>query len=111
MLREKLAHNPLIVQMPIGAEDKFEGVIDLVEMQAFYFDGDNGENIREEDDPGRRSSTRPRSTATSCSSALADFDDDVAEAFLEGKDVDVAAEHPKPVIRKATHRRSRPRRC
>src|SRR5215470_19789945 len=51
MLKDKLAHNPLSVQMPIGAEDKFEGVIDLVRMRAFYFDGDNGEDVREEEIP------------------------------------------------------------
>src|SRR5512138_3129444 len=51
MLKEKLAHNPLNVQMPIGAEDKFEGVIDLLKMKAYYFDGDNGEHLREEEIP------------------------------------------------------------
>src|SRR6202012_3371954 len=48
-LREKLNHNAVMMQIPIGAEDKLEGVVDLVKMKAFYFDGDNGENIREED--------------------------------------------------------------
>src|SRR4051794_3306072 len=37
MLKEKLAHYPLPVQMPIGAEDKFHGIIDLLKMKAFYF--------------------------------------------------------------------------
>jgi elongation factor G len=43
-LREKLHHNAVLVTYPIGAEDKFEGVIDLVKREAMYFDGDNGEN-------------------------------------------------------------------
>src|SRR6266513_994549 len=38
-------------QMPIGAEDRFEGIIDLVKMKAFYFDGDNGEDVRQEEIP------------------------------------------------------------
>src|SRR3712207_9013786 len=38
-------------QMQIGYEDRFEGVIDLVQMKAFYFDGDNGEEVREEEIP------------------------------------------------------------
>jgi len=44
-LREKLKLNPILIQMPIGLEDKLEGIIDLVEMQAFMFYGDNGETI------------------------------------------------------------------
>src|SRR3569832_79799 len=48
MLREKLAHNAHLITYPIGAEDQFKGVVDLVTMKAFYFDGDNGEHIREE---------------------------------------------------------------
>jgi len=44
-LREKLKLHPVMIQMPIGLEDKLEGVVDLVEMQAFKFYGDNGEQI------------------------------------------------------------------
>jgi elongation factor G len=44
-LRDKLKLHPVMIQMPIGLEDKLEGVVDLIEMQAFKFYGDNGENI------------------------------------------------------------------
>ena len=44
-LRDKLKLHPVMIQMPIGLEDKLEGVVDLVEMQAFTFYGDNGETI------------------------------------------------------------------
>ncbi|MBA3391849.1 MAG: elongation factor G [Deltaproteobacteria bacterium] len=44
-LREKLKLHPVMIQLPIGLEDKLEGVVDLVEMQAFKFYGDNGETI------------------------------------------------------------------
>ncbi|MFT3697272.1 MAG: elongation factor G [Kofleriaceae bacterium] len=44
-LREKLKLHPVMIQMPIGLEDKLEGVVDLVEMQSFKFYGDNGEQI------------------------------------------------------------------
>ncbi|HBL62595.1 MAG TPA: elongation factor G [Cyanobacteria bacterium UBA8803] len=43
-LQEKLSLNPLLLQYPIGMEDKFEGVIDLIEMRANYFEGENGEH-------------------------------------------------------------------
>ena len=51
MLKEKLQHHPVKLQVPMGAEDKFAGIIDAVTGRAFFFDGDNGENIREEDPP------------------------------------------------------------
>ena len=74
--RRSSRHNAVTMQLPIGAEDKFEGIIDLVTMKAFYFDGDNGENIREEEipaelvDEAKTAPPRPRSRA------IADFDDD-----------------------------------
>ncbi len=50
-LKEKLGHNPVAMQIPIGLEAKFEGVVDIVSMRAIYFDGENGENIRYEKIP------------------------------------------------------------
>lgn len=50
-LREKLGHNAVMMQIPIGAEDDFKGIIDLITMKAYYFDGKNGEKIREEEIP------------------------------------------------------------
>ncbi len=44
-LREKLKLHPILIQLPIGLEDKLEGVVDLIEMVAFKFYGDNGETI------------------------------------------------------------------
>lgn len=43
-LQEKLDLNSLLLQYPIGAEEEFEGIVDLIEMEANYFEGDNGEN-------------------------------------------------------------------
>lgn len=50
-VREKLGADAVLMQIAIGKEDKFEGVIDLVEMKAYYFDGSNGENVRTEEIP------------------------------------------------------------
>ena len=50
-LKEKLGHNAVAMQMPIGLEADFTGVIDLVSMKAVYFDGDNGEKVRIEKIP------------------------------------------------------------
>ena len=50
-LRDKLKHNAVMMQLPIGLENDFEGVVDLVTMKAYKFLGDNGENIVEEEIP------------------------------------------------------------
>jgi len=50
-LKAKLGHNPVLMQIPIGLEDDFGGLVDLIKMKAMYFDGRNGEHIREEEIP------------------------------------------------------------
>jgi elongation factor G len=99
MLREKLAHNAHMITYPIGAEDQFKGVVDLVQMKAFYFDGDNGENIREEEIPA--------DILDACQehreeliAAVGEFDETVGMKYLEGQSVTVA--ELRVAIRKAT---------
>jgi elongation factor G len=48
-LREKLNHNAVMLQIPIGLETDLAGVVDLITMKALYFDGDNGEDVRIEE--------------------------------------------------------------
>ena len=50
-LKEKLNHHPVMLQIPIGAEDRFQGIVDPIVGKAYYFDGENGEHIREEEIP------------------------------------------------------------
>ncbi|TWT32308.1 Elongation factor G [Posidoniimonas corsicana] len=50
-VRNKLGAHAVLMQIPIGKEDKFQGVIDLITMKAYYFDGDNGEIVRSEEIP------------------------------------------------------------
>jgi elongation factor G len=50
-LKEKLGHNAIPMQLPIGLEADFDGVVDLVRMKAVYFDGDKGETVRLEEIP------------------------------------------------------------
>lgn len=99
MLKEKLNHNAHFVTYPMGAEDQFKGVIDLVSMEAVYFDGDNGENVRREAVPTEYHD-KAVEFRNSLIEALADFDDGLAEKYLEGKDI--SAEELRPIIRKAT---------
>ena len=98
-LREKLHHNAVLMVYPIGAEDLHEGVVHLPTRKAYYFDGDNGENIRIEDCPEelKEGVEEYRSKLVE---ALGDFDDDIMEKFLNEEEV--SAEEMEPVIRKAT---------
>jgi elongation factor G len=64
MLKEKLGHHPVKLQVPIGAEDKFEGIIDPIIGKAYYFDGDDGEKVREEDGSPTSTTCSPRSSST-----------------------------------------------
>lgn len=50
-LKTKLGHNSVMMQLPIGLEDKHEGVIDLVAMKAYFFEGDSGERVAVKDIP------------------------------------------------------------
>src|SRR5690606_15201501 len=47
-LQARLGHRPVLVTLPIGAEERFVGVVDLLRMRAIYFDGDYGEELRYE---------------------------------------------------------------
>jgi elongation factor G len=84
-LREKLNHNAVLMQLPIGAEENFAGVVDLVTKKAYYFDGDNGENVRIEDCPADMVDAVEEKRAAMID-AVAEFDDDVMEAYLEGNE-------------------------
>ncbi|HPW46818.1 MAG TPA: elongation factor G [Rectinema sp.] len=82
-LAEKLGLNPTFITIPIGLEDKFEGVIDLIDMRAIYFDGPNGEELRYAEIPIhlRDDSERYREELLEAASM---FSDELAEAYLEG---------------------------
>ena len=91
-LKEKLKHNAVLCQIPIGAEENFQGVVDLISMQAFYFDGDNGEKVRCEEIPvelqGEAESRREEML-----DAVSEFDDQMMEDILEGKKISQESIH------------------
>jgi elongation factor G len=80
-LREKLRHNAVMMQLPIGLEDKLEGVVDLVTMKAVYFSGPHGEEITEKEIPASMAADVKKYRHELIGKA-ADFDDEVAEKFL-----------------------------
>ena len=98
-LREKLQHNPVIMTFPMGLEDRFEGVVDVLNMKAVYFDGDNGENIRLEEIPAEYME-EAKKRRHAMVEAMSDFDDTIAEKFLMEEEVTV--DELIPIIRRET---------
>ena len=83
-LKEKLGHNAVAMQIPIGLESDFQGVVDLVSMKAMYFDGPSGEQIRLEEIPqGLRAEAEAR--RESLIDAASMFSDELMEAALDEK--------------------------
>jgi len=85
-LKEKLGHNAVSLQLPIGLEANFNGVIDLLSMKAVYFDGKNGEIIRTEDIPESLKDEAARKREELIDTASM-FSDELTEAILEEKEI------------------------
>ncbi|MCJ8346939.1 elongation factor G, partial [bacterium] len=98
-MRERLRANPIPVQIPIGAEDKFEGIIDLIEMKQVVWDGEELGAAFEVQDIREELQDYAEEHRELMLDALSVFSDELAEAFLEG-DVPIAL--IKSVIREAT---------
>lgn len=85
-LKEKLGHNAVLIQIPIGAEDEFNGVVDLITKKAIYFDGANGENVRFEECPAELIEKMEEHRAIMLD-AVSEFDDAVMEKYLDGQEL------------------------
>ena len=85
-LREKLGLNAVMIQIPIGLEDKLEGVVDLVTMKAVYFDGDQGETLRHTEIPAHLKADAEKYREEMLD-ALSMFCDELAGKFLAGETV------------------------
>jgi elongation factor G len=82
-LREKLGHNAVALQLPIGLEADLTGLVDLVSMKAIYFDGDSGEILRWAEIPeSMMPEVRERREALVDAASM--FSDELMEAALEG---------------------------
>ncbi len=81
-LHSKLGHNAVAMQMPIGLETDFRGVIDLLSMKATYFEGENGEQVRSDEIP-ENLLAEARSKREEMIDAASLFSDELTEAILE----------------------------
>ena len=98
-LRDRLGANAHPVQMPIGAEDNFDGIIDLVTMKAQYYLDDMGtlDELREIPEEYKEEAEELRAALIE---GIADHDEDIMMKFLEGEEIEEA--ELKSAIRKAT---------
>lgn len=85
-LRSKLGHNAVAMQMPIGLENNFQGIVDLISMKAIYFKGENGENITLEEIPEnlKKEAIVKREELIDAASM---FSDELTEAVLEEREI------------------------
>ncbi|WP_309889379.1 elongation factor G [Archangium sp.] len=98
-LKEKLNHHPVRLQVPIGNEDRFQGLVDLIQMKAFYFDGESGEKIREEEIPADMLE-KCKADRQEMIEKVAEVDDTLGELFLA--DATITNEQIIAGIRRAT---------
>lgn len=96
---QRLSLNAVALQLPIGAEDKFEGVIDLLEMKALKFEGDFGQIVKEEEIPENLKEKAKEWRGKLVEKIVAE-DEVLLEEHLAGKDISV--EELRKTLRKAT---------
>ncbi len=100
MMRDRLGANALPLQIPIGSEESFAGVVDLVSEKALYWDGEDlGATFREEEVPADLADVA-RAGHEQVVEAAADFDDELMARYLDGEKVSV--EDLKSALRRGT---------
>jgi elongation factor G len=99
MITERLAATPVLMQLPIGAEDQFLGVIDLVTMQAFYFTGEHGLDVEPKEIPAEMLA-EAEAARTTMVERVAENDDQLMVSYLEGHEINQV--ELKKGIRRAT---------
>lgn len=93
-LKEKLSHNPVMMNIPIGSEDALAGVVDLVEMQAYQFDGDKGETVVKIDIPAEMADIVAE-YRHKLIDEMSNWNDELMELAMEEQDI------PKPLLQTA----------
>ncbi len=99
MMKERLKCNAVPIQLPIGVEDTFRGIVDLVEMKAYVYYDDMGKDVRVEEIPDDMAE-KAAEYRQNILEAVADFDDTLTEKFLMEEEISI--EEIKAAIRAAT---------
>jgi len=98
MMKDRLGANPVPVQLPIGAEDKFKGVIDLLEMKAYYYKDETGSDIEVKDIPSDMKDLA-EARRQEMAEAISENDEGLMEKYLSGEAIEIA--EFKAVLRRA----------
>ncbi|GMQ63278.1 elongation factor G [Vallitalea maricola] len=98
MMRDRLGANAVPIQLPIGAEDDFVGLIDLMKMKAFIYKDDLGQDISEEDIPADLAD-QAEEYREAMVEAIAETDEELMEKYLEGEEL--TEKELKKALRKA----------
>ncbi len=98
-IRTKLGKNPVVIELPIGKEDYFKGIIDLFEMKAYIYNDSKGEDISIVDIPEDMIAEADE-WHTKLVEQICEFDDDLMMKYLDGEEPTVA--EMKAALRKAT---------
>ncbi|MCR4443425.1 MAG: elongation factor G [Peptococcaceae bacterium] len=99
MIRERLGANPVPIQLPIGSEESFRGIVDLVKMKAYYYLDDLGTRSEETGIPEDMLELA-REYHEKLLEAVADYDDKLTQKYLEGEEI--TEEEIRAAIRSAT---------
>ncbi len=98
-IRDRLKKNAIVLQLPIGKEDDFKGIIDLFEMKAYIYNDDKGDDISITDIPADMADDAEL-YHTELVEKICELDDDLMMAYLEGEEPSI--DELKAVLRKAT---------
>jgi len=96
---EKLTKNAVAIQMPLGEESQMEGVIDLIKMKAYKFEGPNGDDVKEVE-VGEEFKAKAEELRSRMVEKIAGEDEELMEKYLDGKEI--SEEEIKKALRKAT---------
>jgi len=99
MMKDRLQANAVPIQLPIGKEDTFKGIIDLVKMKAYFYMDDLGKDIQEKEIPDDMKDLAEE-YRTNLLEAVSEHDEELMMKYLEGEEI--TEEEIKAALRKAT---------